>query len=99
MEKSVKNNGRELCFLASHTGVCEILHALYVHGEMLTSKLQRKLPLSPETFYKARKVLEDNDLIELVSSKSRKTKPYRLTEKGKVVAREIDHLTRFIRER
>ena len=74
-------------------------HALYVHCEILTSKLQRKLPLSPETFYKARKVLEEYGLIELVPSKSKKTKPYRLTEKGKVVAREIDNLARFIRER
>lgn len=69
-----------------------------MHGELLTSKLQRKLPLSPETFYRARRVLEEHNLIELVPSKSRKVKPYRLTEKGRLVAQQIEYLIQLMKK-
>lgn len=98
VKHEVDQKVKDLCTLASQTGVCDILYTLYVHGEMLTSKLQRKLPISPETFYKAREVLEKHGLIEVVPLKSRKMKPYRLTEKGKTVAQQIEYLTQLMRK-
>ncbi|HID26118.1 MAG TPA: ArsR family transcriptional regulator [Thermoplasmata archaeon] len=65
------------------TGVCQILRTLYKHREMLTSKLQRKLPISSETFYKAKNILEKHGPIEVVPTASGKIKLYRLTEKEK----------------
>ncbi|HEC81016.1 MAG TPA: hypothetical protein ENI42_01130 [Thermoplasmatales archaeon] len=87
-----------LCPMVETTGVCQILYTLYKHGEMLTSKLQRKLPISPETFYKARNILEEHGLIEVVPTASGKIKPYRLTEKGRKIAEQIQFLSTLTRK-
>lgn len=52
---------------------------------MLTSVLQKKVGVSPETYYKARKYLENLDLVEKYSLNLGKIKPFRLTEKGKKI--------------
>jgi len=88
-----ESNAENVCPIVETTGVCHILHTLYKQGEMLTSKLQRKLPISPETFYKARNLLEENGLIEVAPTASGKIKPYRLTDKGRKVAEQIDLLS------
>lgn len=90
---STMNYEADVCPIVETTGVCQILQTLYRHGEMLTSKLQRKLPISPETFYKARNLLEENGLIEVVPTSSEKIRPYRLTEKGRRVAEQIEYLS------
>ncbi len=66
-------------------GMTRILLVLYDEKEMLTSVLQKKVGVSPETYYKARNYLEKLGLIEKYNLNLGKIRPYRLTEKGKKI--------------
>ena len=70
-------------------GMARIILVLYDEKEMLTSHLQKKADVSPETYYKARNYLEEVGLIERYNLNLGKIRPYRLTKKGKKIGELI----------
>ena len=68
-------------------GMARILIVLYDEKKMLTSALQKKVEVSAESYYKARRYLEEIGLIERYKLNLGKIRPYRLTKRGKEVGR------------
>ena len=71
------------------SAIMQIIIVLSERKELLSSELQRNIKASNETYYKARKILVENDLIYQKIYEFAPNNPWCLTEKGNKAVESI----------
>lgn len=74
----------------------QIILVLNRNGELLTSKIQKHIDVSNETYYKARKRLEKLKLIEKKKYDFSQFEPYILTDKGKKIGKYLVEISKLL---
>ena len=77
-------------------GIIRIIYILKKEGPMLTSKIQEKLNISNDSYYKARNKLIDLKIIKRDMNNYGTISPFYLTEKGIKIAEELEKLIEIL---